>query len=486
MSKTGNKVFLALPLYGDCDPYWVHSMMELIRSRSEKHPLIKSPLVDFEIQTNVGDSLIPRSRNALAAEFLKSDCDQLIFIDCDIIFSPEHFYRLASHQEGVVGGFYPKKQQGATEMVCNVPDPVDPPRPDGLQRMAYIGTGFMKIRRFVFEAMRERYRDEIEFRPDQSAEGTKHWDFFQTGVYTYPNGAKRYLSEDWFFCQRAMNFGVTIWGDTQIVLGHRGRIIFPLDSQKNDPVFTPPKAAETPPPASAAALLLPVGDADKAVSAAVVPRGTIALPADFIVPSEAADDAKAIMAGCYDVPGMREPPKSVLDAGAHVGLFSYWAHYRWPNSMVKAFEPCEDNWKSLRRNFCGVPYVFLNRSALSDHNNKLSMFLGRNSLCHTVKGELSAPVPSGTKNRFEVLCTDARTIGKFDFVKVDTEGSELPILSALDLSETKAVVCEVHSEEDRPKVRDILMRQGFELVSSEPTLNGCHLVKWARKEALVS
>ena len=501
MAPNPGKTFLALPIYGACDPFWFQSMLELAIKKSS----------EVMVQPNIGDSLVPRSRNALAAAFLQSDCDQLVFIDCDIMFTPEQFKRLCDHPEGIVGGFYFKKQEKIPAApVSNVTTPVTPPRPDGLQKMLYMGTGFLKIRRYVFEIMRERYRDLIEFRPDEAPPEVRHWDFFPVGLYTYPNGSKRYLSEDWYFCQRAMDCGITIWGDTQIVLRHRGPAVYPLLSQKGRPPFTPeepvpdanfslPQAAETAPPAPTDVAASPgdsAGKAERSAAAATaalrgvfepvsVPCGTISLPQSFIVPPEAADDAAAIMAGCYDVPGLKEAPKTVLDAGAHVGLFSYWALKKW-RACVKAFEPVQRNVDAFELNMKEHRPAFTEiswqASALSDHNNLLELHAGRNSLCHSASRALALGFS------YSVPCTHAGTIGCFDFVKVDTEGSEVPILTALDLTATKAVVVESHSLEDCAKIKDLMRGKGFMAVSDEPSLgqpDGFRLLKFARQEALL-
>jgi hypothetical protein len=42
----------------------------------------------------------------------------------------------------------------------------------------------------------------------------------------------RYLSEDWFFCERALRLGYEIFADTRVVLKHVGEAIYPLKSQE--------------------------------------------------------------------------------------------------------------------------------------------------------------------------------------------------------------------------------------------------------------
>lgn len=215
-AKKEPKVFVALPVYGHYHAHFVHSLMHLIQE----------PPCKLQIKPNCGDSLVSRSRNVLAAEFLKSDCTHLLFIDTDLIFSPEHVARLVSHDKDIVAGLYPKKQRKLA-WVCNMIAGEEPDE-NGLQRIAYAGTGFLMISRRVFERMIEAY-PQIAYRPDAGEEGDK-WDLFPVGVH---NG--RYLSEDWFFCQRALELGFDVWADTRVVLKHVGEMIYPLDNPFDSP-----------------------------------------------------------------------------------------------------------------------------------------------------------------------------------------------------------------------------------------------------------
>ena len=52
------------------------------------------------------DSLIARARNTVAAEFLKSDCSHLLFIDADIQFNPRDAIRLLMAHKDIVGRVY--------------------------------------------------------------------------------------------------------------------------------------------------------------------------------------------------------------------------------------------------------------------------------------------------------------------------------------------------------------------------------------------
>lgn len=197
--------------------------------------MLLDPPASLQYCPLIGDSLVSRARNTLTAKFLASDCTHLLFIDSDLIFSGEQVERLLSHNEDVAGGFYPKKKEGELEWVCNAK--LDGSHVDarGLQEVRYMGTGFLLIKRGVFERMIGRFGEEIAYHPDNDPSATE-WDFWTVGVHR-PSG--RYLSEDWFFCQRALDLGYKVFGDTKVILKHVGQAIYPLQTQMD--AFTSPE-----------------------------------------------------------------------------------------------------------------------------------------------------------------------------------------------------------------------------------------------------
>lgn len=223
----GIKLFIGLPIYAQVPTFFMQCLMYY-----QSHEPVETV-----IHITQGDG-VARSRNCLTAEFLRSDCTHLLFIDSDLIFSPDHVARVLSHRKDVVGGFYPKKQDGKLEWVINtLPAPMPPPDANGLQELKYIGTGFMCIARGVFEKLINAH-PEIEFTEDYGRRTTAH-DFWSMGVYRdRENGEGRYLSEDWYFCQRWLDLGGKIYGDTGVAIKHVGPIIFPLKSQEHE-IFKP-------------------------------------------------------------------------------------------------------------------------------------------------------------------------------------------------------------------------------------------------------
>lgn len=173
--------------------------------------------INFQLDTLSNESNINRGRNSLAAKFLGSDCSHLMFVDSDIQFSNIDIVKLVNHDLDVVGGLYPQKTLPTKYVVNTVQD--SETRGD-LVEVDTIGTGFMMIKRSVFEKMissgvAQKYRDNIGL-GHEFDEFTHN--FFPTQIDEQGN----YLTEDWAFCRNWRALGGKIWADTSIVLTHVG------------------------------------------------------------------------------------------------------------------------------------------------------------------------------------------------------------------------------------------------------------------------
>ena len=218
------KLMLGLPVYGGYHPHFIPGLLDLVRR----------PPCNLQICPMVGDSLVSRARNRIVARFLMSDCTHLLFLDTDLIFSPEHVERLISHGLPFLIGLYPKKQEQLA-WVCNTREEFGERDPEtGLQRILYGGTGCMLIAREVIEAIIAAH-PELSYEPDDGEDAQPLYDIFRVGVYEDPVAKRRrYLSEDWFFCQYALDAGYPLYADTHVVLKHCGDAIYPLSLGKED------------------------------------------------------------------------------------------------------------------------------------------------------------------------------------------------------------------------------------------------------------
>jgi len=191
-----------------------------------------------------GDSLIPRARNRLVAEFMAdARWTHLFWIDADIGFAPEAALRLLLAGHEVAAGLYPHKADGwpagglaealpagSTREDFEAAHAVFPVNveagarvdADGFLEVLDAPTGFMLIERSVFERLAAAM-PELRYTPDHAPGGSDpdvaHYRFFD--VLAEP-GNGRYLSEDYAFCRRWQSIGGRVFVDTRSRLMHQG------------------------------------------------------------------------------------------------------------------------------------------------------------------------------------------------------------------------------------------------------------------------
>ncbi len=182
--------------------------------------------INFQIDTLSNESNVNRARNSCAAKFLSGDCTHLMFVDADIQFNPQDIVKLINHDKDIVGGIYPQKTL-PPKMVVNTLNNGE--QQGDLIEVGTLGTGFMLIKRRVFEKMIEEgatpYVDAIGLSPEENA---NQYDFFQCTI----DSKGRYLTEDWSFCRRWRQLGGKIWADKTIGLTHVGYFRFPPDLEQ--------------------------------------------------------------------------------------------------------------------------------------------------------------------------------------------------------------------------------------------------------------
>lgn len=211
------KVFVAVTTtHGAIHVHFVTTLTQLFANRT----------FDMDIWTYM-DPYIVLARNAAAADLLKGDATHILFLDADIvdIQCSQHIERMLSHDVDIVGGLYCKKTDSPGPIwVCNALDHRPPEDERGLLPLRHIGTGFLLIKREVFEKMIEEDGDRIGYLEDET--NRPMWDFFDM-----PRVDGRKLSEDWHFCNEARRLGYTVYGDTKVLLRHAGGAVYPLKHQ---------------------------------------------------------------------------------------------------------------------------------------------------------------------------------------------------------------------------------------------------------------
>lgn len=244
-----NKLFVATPMYGGmCAGMYTKSTADL-------SALCTQYGIPVQFYYLFNESLITRARNYCVDEFMRSDAEHLMFIDSDIGFNPQDVIALMALQAqdekyDIIGGPYPKKciswekiklavDKGIADNDPNVLDkyvgdfvfnpkggaqsiPINEP-----VEVLEIGTGFMMIHKRALKKFVESYPQYL-YTPDHVR--TEHFDgtrqitmFFQAEVDPKSN---RYLSEDYWFCQKSQDIGLRTWFCPWMKMQHVGTYIF--------------------------------------------------------------------------------------------------------------------------------------------------------------------------------------------------------------------------------------------------------------------
>ncbi|RYD62550.1 MAG: hypothetical protein EOP83_14295, partial [Verrucomicrobiaceae bacterium] len=103
----GKHIAIATPCYGgQVFQNYLMSIIKLIYTMPKYG-------VSLSFIIRGGDSLIPRTRNSIVAEFLATDhYTHLLWVDADIGFEPDAVLRLLRADRDVAAGVYPMKTLG--------------------------------------------------------------------------------------------------------------------------------------------------------------------------------------------------------------------------------------------------------------------------------------------------------------------------------------------------------------------------------------
>jgi len=217
---------------------------------------------EYGVPANViycrNDSLVSRARNNLVAKAMHhTSATHFIFIDADITWNPIDVIKLLISDKMLVGGIYPIKNykwdiltsknpntgidaikaRHKTNMFKDTMSETDFVKTNllryninyesavlsverNLTKVKHLATGFMMIKRPVFEMMFKaypytKYTDDVSFLSGD--ENNYAYALFDCGVEN-----DHYYSEDWMFCHRWQKMGGEIFVDVTISLDHTG------------------------------------------------------------------------------------------------------------------------------------------------------------------------------------------------------------------------------------------------------------------------
>jgi hypothetical protein len=200
------KVMIGTPCYdGKVAAHYADSMLNSVILGSKEKIIIRPVYLPHQ-------AIIQYARNDLLKIFLKSEFDELVFIDSDQAWKAEDLIKLIDSDKDFIGA--PVIRKGEQEMynIKCVDNPLEIDS-EGLMVVDAVGTGMLKLTRNCVQQVwdsSQEYSMDFEKEPYRMA--------FEIGI----NDKGQTVSEDNMFCFKWQDLGGKVYVDTSIDPQHIG------------------------------------------------------------------------------------------------------------------------------------------------------------------------------------------------------------------------------------------------------------------------
>ena len=145
---------------------------------------------------------------------------------------------------------------------------------------------------------------------------------------------------------------------------------------------------------------------------------------------------------------------TVIDIGAHIGLFSLRVSNFCTKGKIFSYEPIKDNFECLISNIKlnQLEHVLPFNLAVSSNSSELDIFLNDDESGHSIFSEKNKKITVNSISLKEIF--DQNNIKICKLLKLDCEGSEYSIIDALPLEYFKRIdniVIEYHLADTKPE-----------------------------------
>jgi FkbM family methyltransferase len=174
--------------------------------------------------------------------------------------------------------------------------------------------------------------------------------------------------------------------------------------------------------------------------------------------------------------------KKILEVGGHIGVFTVFAALLWPEALIRTFEAWKENYDFLIKHCSEFPNIkAFNIAVIGSDEEMVTFRLPHRSQNNTGDGRIDNPDMDNShfdEGTIEVkACSILTALGDWKFVdlmKLDCEGSELPILESLEknnlLGSIRWIRGEWHGgDKNRDRIQEFL--SGTHKVEFEETKN---------------
>lgn len=145
-------------------------------------------------------------------------------------------------------------------------------------------------------------------------------------------------------------------------------------------------------------------------------------------------------------------PKTILDIGSNIGASILSFHHQFPSAKIFGFEPHPETFKILQANVRGIPSVSIFNYGLGSEDVTVSVpfegvdYSGFSAKTGSTNSE-GGPSPTVCEVKAVGSALSGLGLSKVDLIKIDCEGAEYDILTALPqeiLEQCQWLVGEMH------------------------------------------
>lgn len=153
---------------------------------------------------------------------------------------------------------------------------------------------------------------------------------------------------------------------------------------------------------------------------------------------------------------------TVIDIGAHIGLFTIYVSQFCTNGRIYCYEPIKENYDLLACNIelNNIKNATIFQNAVTDKSSLARIFLNQDAAAHSAFTKSSEYVDIMSVSLKDII--DSNKIEKCDLLKLDCEGSEYIILNSLPESyfgHIKKIVMEYHMADKKPDLLQNLIKK---------------------------
>lgn len=178
------KICLALPTNRGLKPRTLQSLLELVAYKQ----------YDYHILISQKGFNTAENRTWLTAQAGKAGCTHIFFVDDDMVYEKDTLEKLLSHDKDIVGARYANRRGEGV-----VIEYLDGERNDDFFECAALGGGCVLVKMDVFRKVQQPW----------------FW-------YKIADNGMVTMSHDWYFCEKAREYGYKVWCDATIRPGHIG------------------------------------------------------------------------------------------------------------------------------------------------------------------------------------------------------------------------------------------------------------------------